>query len=159
MKIIIELIIYMAILLLIYAAVVHLYDKYVCRRNDKNIEIPGGRSKMSKYILELIDKNPANNMTIECDNATEVVEYKRKAQKMGFEIRVKEERMNIFKKKPKPKQKVKPIFEITDRSNIVQHDDMGYPLRLVIINDKEQIWIDTYEEEGDIELKWKGVPK
>lgn len=63
--------------------------------------------------------------------------------------------MKLFKKKPK--QKVKHIFEITDRSNIVQYDDMGYPLRLVIINNKEQIWIDTYDEEGDIELKWKGV--
>ena len=61
--------------------------------------------------------------------------------------------MNIFKKKPK--QKVKPIFEITDRSNIIQYDDMGYPLRLVIINDKEQIWIDTCEEDGDLVLNWK----
>ena len=65
--------------------------------------------------------------------------------------------MNLFKKKPK--QKVKPIFEITDRSNIVQHDEFGYLLRLVIINNKYQIWVDTYEEEGDIALKWKGVPK
>ena len=67
------------------------------------------------------------------------------------------ERMNLFKKKPK--QKVKPIFEITDRSNIVQYDEFGYLLRLVIINNKYQMWIDTYDEEGDIELKWKGVPK
>ena len=65
--------------------------------------------------------------------------------------------MNLFKKKPK--QKVKPIFEITDRSNIVQHDEFGYLLRLVIINNKYQMWIDTYDKEGDIELKWKGVPK
>lgn len=45
-----------------------------------------------KYILELTDKDPANNMTVECDNATEAVEYKRKAQKMGFKVTVKGER-------------------------------------------------------------------
>ena len=61
--------------------------------------------------------------------------------------------MNLFKKKPKP------IFEITDRSNIVQYDEFGYLLRLVIINNQYQLWVDTYDEEGDIELKWKGVPK
>ena len=47
---------------------------------------------MSKYILELIDKNPANNMTIHCKDSKEAVEYKRKAQKMGFEVKVKGER-------------------------------------------------------------------
>jgi len=36
MKIIIELIIYMAILLLICAAVVKAYDKYICKQNDRN---------------------------------------------------------------------------------------------------------------------------
>lgn len=50
---------------------------------------------MSKYILHLEDKDPINNMTIECDNATEAVEYKRKAQKMGFEVRVKGEKKHV----------------------------------------------------------------
>lgn len=45
-----------------------------------------------KYTLELTDKDPINNMTVECDNATEAVEYKRKAQKMGFEVKVKGEK-------------------------------------------------------------------
>ena len=44
-----------------------------------------------KYILELTDKNPINNMTIECDNAKEAVEYKRKARKMGFVVTTKRE--------------------------------------------------------------------
>lgn len=60
--------------------------------------------------------------------------------------------MKFFKKKPK--QEKEHLFEITDRSNVIQYDDMGYPLRLVIINDKEQIWIDSYEEEGDVEIQW-----
>lgn len=62
--------------------------------------------------------------------------------------------MNLFRKKPK--HKVKPLFKITDRSNVIQYDGMGYPLRLVILDDKEQIWLDSYEEEGDVVLKWKG---
>lgn len=45
-----------------------------------------------KYTLYLTDKDPANNMTITCDNATEAVEYKRKARKMGFEVTVKGEK-------------------------------------------------------------------
>lgn len=63
--------------------------------------------------------------------------------------------MKLFKKKPK--QEKKHLFEITDRSNVIQYDHMGYPLRLVIINDKEQTWLDSYEEEGDVVLKWKGT--
>lgn len=45
-----------------------------------------------KYILELTDKNPVNNMTIECDNAKEAVEYKRKAMEQGYKVKVKGER-------------------------------------------------------------------
>ena len=45
-----------------------------------------------KYTLELTDKDPANNMTAECDNAKEALEYKRKAQKMGFQVKVKGEK-------------------------------------------------------------------
>ena len=50
-------------------------------------------------------------------------------------------------------------LEIIERSNIIQYDEMGYPLRLVIVknykNETEQMWLDTNEQEGDIELKWK----
>lgn len=41
------------------------------------------------------------------------------------------------------------------RSNVIQYDEMGYPLRYVIMSDKEHIWIDTVEQEGDIVLQWE----
>lgn len=44
---------------------------------------------------------------------------------------------------------------IKERSNIIQYDTMGYPLRLCITKDHDQQWIDTYEEDGDLVLKWK----
>lgn len=65
--------------------------------------------------------------------------------------------IRLFKKKEQ--KPIKPLFEITNRSNVIQYDDMGYPLRLVIIDDKEQIWIDSYEGDGDVVLEWKGKCK
>ncbi|HII4096609.1 TPA: hypothetical protein ACY4J4_001677 [Enterococcus faecium] len=44
---------------------------------------------------------------------------------------------------------------IAYRSNVIQYDEMGYPLRYVIMNDKEHIWIDTVEQEGDVVLQWE----
>ena len=41
------------------------------------------------------------------------------------------------------------------RSNVIQFDEMGYPLRLVITRDNDQVWIDTNEREGDIVLEWE----
>ena len=41
------------------------------------------------------------------------------------------------------------------RSNVIQFDEMGYPLRLVITRDGDQVWIDTNEREGDIVLEWE----
>ena len=41
------------------------------------------------------------------------------------------------------------------RSNVIQFDEMGYPLRLVITRDDGQVWIDTNEREGDIVLEWE----
>ena len=41
------------------------------------------------------------------------------------------------------------------RSNVIQFDEMGYPLRLVITRDSDQVWIDTNEREGDIVLEWE----
>ena len=54
----------------------------------------------------------------------------------------------------KNKKKNDQIRHITHRSNVIQFDNMGYPLRLVIMSDNEQIWLDTYEEDGDVVLKW-----
>ena len=45
-----------------------------------------------KYTLYLTDKDPVNNMTIHCKDSKDAVEYKRKAQKMGFKVTVKGER-------------------------------------------------------------------
>ena len=57
------------------------------------------------------------------------------------------------------KRKYTDKLEIIERSNIIQYDEMGYPLRLVIVknykNEIEQMWLDTSEQEGDVELKWK----
>lgn len=46
-------------------------------------------------------------------------------------------------------------IKIVERSNIIQYDDMGYPLRLCIMSDGKQEWIDTCEREGDIALRWE----
>ena len=43
---------------------------------------------------------------------------------------------------------------IKEISNVIQYDDMGYPLRLCINNKGKQVWIDTYEREGDVVLRW-----
>lgn len=50
--------------------------------------------------------------------------------------------------------------EIIQISNVIQRDDMGYPLRLCITRCKgcgmiDQRWIDTDERDGDVELIWK----
>ena len=44
---------------------------------------------------------------------------------------------------------------IAYRSNVIQYDEMGYPLRYVIMSDNEHIWIDTVEQEGDVVLQWE----
>lgn len=63
--------------------------------------------------------------------------------------------MNIFKrwrKKSSPRR-------ITHVSNIVQYDEMGYPLRLVIMSDNKQIWLDSYHKDTDVELRWEKVQR
>ncbi|MDT2864672.1 hypothetical protein [Vagococcus carniphilus] len=57
---------------------------------------------------------------------------------------------NLFKKKNKEKT---PYIKV--RSNVIQFDEMGYPLRLIINWENEQIWIDTTECEGDVILEWR----
>ncbi|MEI4283185.1 hypothetical protein [Tetragenococcus halophilus] len=51
--------------------------------------------------------------------------------------------------------KKEDIPRIQRRSNIIQFDDMGYPLRLCTMSDGEQQWVDTYEEDEDVVLEWK----
>lgn len=60
-------------------------------------------------------------------------------------------------------------WQVTERSNILQQDDMGYPLRLVNIKCTkcgacDQIWLDVAEEElkeldtkESFLLEWKNV--
>lgn len=55
----------------------------------------------------------------------------------------------LFKKKKKSKK-----VKIVERSNVIQFDVMGYPLRLCIMSDGTRIWIDTNEREGDVALEW-----
>lgn len=50
--------------------------------------------------------------------------------------------------------KSKSKFKIVEYSNVIQFDEMGYPLRLVIDNYGEQLWIDTTEKEDDVVLVW-----
>lgn len=54
---------------------------------------------------------------------------------------------NLFKRKPTPPR-------IIQRSNIIQYDSMGYPLRLCIV-DNDQLWVDTNERDDDLLLKWE----
>ena len=53
-------------------------------------------------------------------------------------------------------------FEIIQRSNVIARDGMGYPLRLCIVRvskdpevPPEEMWLDTQEQEGDVEIKWE----
>lgn len=55
-------------------------------------------------------------------------------------------------------------FKIVERSNVIARDGMGYPLRLCIVRVSkdpdalpEQMWLDTQEQEGDVEIKWEGT--
>lgn len=49
----------------------------------------------------------------------------------------------------------KEIPRIKIRSNVIQFDSMGYPLRLCIFTDGEQRWVDTYECDDDVVLIWE----
>lgn len=55
-------------------------------------------------------------------------------------------------------------MKIIKRSNVIQYDTMGYPLRLCIVSTDrsfgvktDQIWIDTIEQVGDVVLQWAEV--
>jgi len=47
---------------------------------------------MSKYILQLRDKDPQNNMELECSTAQDATDYKNKAIEQGYEVDVRKEK-------------------------------------------------------------------
>lgn len=67
--------------------------------------------------------------------------------------------MDIASRIIREEEKKEP-FKIIYRSNTIQFDEMGYPLRLCIVTgngriNAEQVWLDTLEEEGDVVLEFK----
>ena len=57
------------------------------------------------------------------------------------------------------KKKESLIFTpvVKEKTNIIQYDEMGYPLRLIITDTGEQMWLDIPIEEispNDKVLKW-----
>ena len=55
-------------------------------------------------------------------------------------------------------KKHKCNFKITEYSNVIQYDTMGYPLRLFTercnCGKSRQVWIDTCTLNNDVEAKW-----
>ncbi|UVD42942.1 hypothetical protein [Enterococcus phage TJE1] len=49
--------------------------------------------------------------------------------------------------------KNKPEPHVYERTNIIQYDEMGYPLRLFRMSDGSKCWKDTHEEKGDVVLR------
>ena len=68
------------------------------------------------------------------------------------------ERFINFIKRPFFKDR-KTCWTSITHSNVIQFDEMGYPLRLCIVIDNkgkiDQTWIDTIEQIGDVTLHWK----
>lgn len=57
------------------------------------------------------------------------------------------------------KHKCEHEWKLSERSNIIQFDDMGYPLRLFICKCNkcgmtEQMWLDSAVSKNDHVLKW-----
>lgn len=52
-------------------------------------------------------------------------------------------------------------FKVKEISNVIQFDEMGYPLRLVMIDldngTVDHVWQDTTEREGDVVLEWTKI--
>ena len=53
-----------------------------------------------------------------------------------------------------------PYEEIIWKSNVIQFDEMGSPLRLCIVRTKkkpytDQVWLDTTQRPNDIVLEWE----
>lgn len=55
-------------------------------------------------------------------------------------------------------------WRLKQRSNAIQFDDMGYPLRLYICEckyckkSKQMMWIDSIDQENDVILQWYELP-
>lgn len=47
---------------------------------------------MSKYIMELRDKDPQNDIELECETAQEVLHWKHKAEDQGYKVTVRREK-------------------------------------------------------------------
>lgn len=69
----------------------------------------------------------------------------------------------IFKTRKKPKEK-KTTMRVTMKSNVIQYDEMGYPLRLVVVRcddgTVEHLWLDIDANsvtENDVVLKWEKI--
>ena len=53
-------------------------------------------------------------------------------------------------------------YEVSERSNVIHRDDMGYALRLCICKCKkcgkyEQKWLESSPKNGDWDIFWKKV--
>ena len=64
--------------------------------------------------------------------------------------------MNIFRKLFKHEHN----WQIKERSNVIQYDNMGYSLRLFLMkcskcNQTRQEWIDSYVCNNDVVCKWE----
>ena len=51
-----------------------------------------GGVEMSKYILEIRDKDPQNDIELEYNTAQEATDYKNKAIEQGYEVKVRKEK-------------------------------------------------------------------
>ena len=63
--------------------------------------------------------------------------------------------MNIFRKLFKHEHN----WQIKERSNVIQYDDMGYTLRLFLIectkcHKTQHAWIDSHNSDTDVVCKW-----
>lgn len=59
------------------------------------------------------------------------------------------------------KKRKRQARQILERSNVIQFDEMGYPLRLVMVDIGnglvDHVWMDTTEQQGDVVLEWTKV--
>lgn len=68
----------------------------------------------------------------------------------------------IFDKLFRRKKECHHQYKVIERSNTIQHDPFGKPLRLcisecVMCGHCKQEWFDTYEQKGDVMLVWEAI--
>ena len=100
---------------------------------------------MNIQIVKELNK-PNKDVTNIIEHLTQMIQLKRKLTK---EIKEQKGKMLI-------ENQIQEEFKrkIEEKSNVIQCDQMGYPLRLVIMSSGEQIWIDAHERDGDVVLEW-----